>query len=140
LVTTLDGCFDPSLVGYIASLGASWKEDAAVEIQNTGAVGSSAASAVSVTFGNGTQTQMPVEWIWKGRIFEAFENEYEINCRFVLRTEVEGKKCLRLSFITKNEKRVIAAAHADVVKALRIDMPENVQIYAGSFIAGDKAF
>jgi len=134
LISDLKGCIDPGLLLAVGSIKAVQKSDIATEIDVTGISDQKGASSVTITYPalgskGGTQTAaIPVDWTWKGRIWECFDQEFSINLRLELDTE---KGPLVWRFHPERQDRVWREARQALVERLQVDLAGRYLVYEG---------
>lgn len=132
LVTELDGCFDPSLECYIGSIQFSESTEKKIEISNAGLINGTANRAQRINFqptsnSNIQSVDIPMNWLWKGKIWDCFDSVAEINLRLEIEND-DGK--LIFIFHPKSLEEMIRAQKELLVDQLKELV--DVLIYQGS--------
>jgi len=82
------------------------------------------------TQGKGVHTaDIPVEWVWHGRIWEAYDVEFEISCRLIVEF-VDGQPKFRLVQI--KEETVIGDSIVSITKLIQYSVDNKIPVYVGT--------
>ena len=131
----LEGCFDDELLMQTAMLNIVGEVTEKVQIQKLGTQTSDAHSRVKISVpnpeGGKDAAELRQDWTYKGRIFEALNEEYEIKLSLTVTQKLEFK------FIAKRLDKVMDQARADVVSHVRKGLADAVgwQVFEGSLSA-----
>lgn len=137
LIGPLASTLDVQLELLISSIRISPSAMHQVQIDTAGIARSESKRSVAITFplpnGQGaTETKdIPLEWDWQGRIFEAFDKEYDIRLRLDLAYNEETG--LKFKFIPRRLDRVLRQARLDLVSDLKGKVPANFTVHEGTF-------
>ena len=132
LATKLDGNLDHILRQTIQTIKVTAKEDSQVSIEELGAADASSSATLKVSFpsrGADREETLSQQYVWTGRIFQAWDKEYEIT--LTLFVEWEDKK-ITFRFVPTKLDDVIIQATDDIVAHLREAIThENCFVYSG---------
>ena len=133
LVSTLKGCIDASLLLAVSQVRVSGTTEKDCKVDITGVQNGTARDAFSVTFqerkdGATTTREIPVDWAWKGRIWECFDSEYEIKLRLEIEATENG---LRFLFHPERLKRLMRESRLDLVRSIAAKVPDQFTVHEG---------
>lgn len=133
LITDLDGCLPESLLAAISVIQVSSKTEGNCEIKLTGESSSRSNSGLKVTFqpkegAELKETTIPLDWEWKGRIWECFDRV----CAIKLRLEIDTDAGLRFIFNPRKMAQTLIEQRACLVEHLQEKISARFQIYQGN--------
>lgn len=141
LVGALDGCVYPAgheeetrlLEMLVSNITVDVKDVTSLVIDRLGAGNSAGEYTVKVSMGTtkGEQrAEIPVAWVWKGRLWSCLEQEFEVP----LRLEV-GKRDseVTLLFHARRFSDVLRGARAALVSRLEAVRGDRASVYEGAF-------
>jgi hypothetical protein len=131
LITALADSMDKSLLLSIQNIKVNQKSDSNVEINALGVSNASASRSLQITYpgknGASENAEIPVDWTFKGRIFEAFDKEYEIP----LRLEVHTDDGMTFQFHPRRLEKILTQCRLDLVDVLQAQVPSNFTVHEG---------
>jgi hypothetical protein len=133
LLTKLDACIDPALFLQISSIKIGADETIESIIKPSGLTNKSGSSKISMTFsapkGEGTHTaEIQQKWQWKGRIWEAFDDEFVID--LTLELDSNGPK---FTFHPRRLDVVLRTARLALVNELKGKVPDTFTVHEGAY-------
>jgi hypothetical protein len=141
LVTDLADAMDNELFLSVGKIQVAAKRGSDVEIDVSGLSNESSESRIEVRFPQNAQgdmksAQIQTDWSWKGRIWECFEREYEIQLRLELKVD-EGLAfhfhARRLQQVLRDARRELVTHVRDEVKTVPEFAVEHVSVYEGEW-------
>jgi hypothetical protein len=135
LLTKLDGCLPLELLLQISNLNIKVTGESALAVERVGLESKREAQSIRVTCddakGKGSQTaDIGVNWTWKGRIWEAFDQEFEIE----LTMEIDTKNGLVFRFHPKRLEKVMRAARLALVAQIKGQVTaDRFTVHEGSY-------
>lgn len=133
LITDLDGCLPETLLAAIGRIQVSTKTEGQCEIKSTGETIQEGKSGIKIVFqpkegAEFKEATIPLDWEWKGRIWECFDEV----CSIRLRMEIDTKNGMRFIFNPRQLDRVLTQHRQALVQKLRDDLP-GFYIYQGTY-------
>lgn len=134
LITDLDGCLPDSLLASISLIQVSSKTEGSCEIKLTGESNNRMNNGLKVTFqpkegAELKETTIPLDWEWKGRIWECFDRI----CTIKLRLEINTDAGLCFIFNPRQLAKTLIEQRACLVKHLQEEIGKRFQVYQGEF-------
>ncbi len=134
LVTDLAEAMPPTgaLLALIQNIKIKSASADEVTIGASGETSQAGASSLMVTYpgktGASAEARIDVNWLWKGRIWDTFEKEYEVNLRLELVTGPEG---LTFTFHPRSIQDVLRQMRLDIVEQVQAKLPKHFTVYEG---------
>lgn len=129
LVGRLYKCVDEALLNSISSICSARKRSDESSIAASGIVSRSAGESVSLVVGGqkagdpDAAVEMGLDWMFKVRLWEPFDREYEIPTRLVVREEMKpadgGVACLEFKFVPRRLEKILRGARLDLAEEIR---------------------
>jgi len=133
LITKLHGCMSPALLLAIGQIKITGGTESQIRVDITGITDGKQSDSLRVSFAvnKGEATaDIPMEWTWKGRIWEQFGNEYEITLRLEIEV-VNGALVFR--FHPRRPQEVLRQATQDLVAEIKKAIPKQFTAHEGSY-------
>jgi hypothetical protein len=135
LISDLHGCIDAGLLLSISQIriAASREDEAKVDI--TGVGSSQSKEAFAITYADPrTQAdktaEIPVEWNWKGPIYDCFPEESAVCLRLEVATTDRG---LAFIFHPRKLRQVMQSAREAIVQSIASEVPDRFRVYEGTY-------